>query len=111
MLEDGFARTAFRIGAIRLTVDFGRRKALRRLNGQVFQTAQHMTDNLDDLSDFLGPEDQERVDQILQSLGDIEMPATYRDLIRIARDVSGLFTDFLDDIGERESFPRDRDEA
>jgi hypothetical protein len=110
MLEQGYSRTAFRIGAIRLTVDFGGRKAMRRLNGQILMTAEKMADNFDDLSDYLGVDDAERVSGILIHLRDLELPATYRDVIRIARDVGALFTDLLDDIGERESFPRDANE-
>jgi hypothetical protein len=111
MLEDGFGRTAFRIGAIRLTVDFGRRRQLRRLSAQLLNTAGFMTDNVDDLSEFLGPADQERVDGILTRLGEIVMPATYRDLIRLAREVTDLFTVFLDDIGDREDFPSSENNA
>lgn len=111
MLEDGFAKSIFRIGAVRLTVDFGRHKALRRLNGQVMTTAQFMADNLDDLSDFLGVDDQQQIDAILKRLGEIEIPGTYRDLIKLARAASELYSDFLDEIGEREAFPRDANNA
>ncbi len=70
-----------------------------------------MADNLDDLSDFLGVDDQQQIDAILKRLGEIEIPGTYRDLIKLARAASELYSDFLDEIGEREAFPRDANNA
>lgn len=60
MLEEGFGRKAFRIGAVRLEVDRGRHKSLRRLRGQIYVTASHMGDDLDDLSEYLTTDYQER---------------------------------------------------
>lgn len=105
MLEDGYSRSAFRIGAVRVTVDFNRHRAMRRLHGQVMTTANYMADNLDDLSEFLGEDDQEQIDKILNRLSEIEIPPSYRDLIKLAREASDLYSDFLEDIGEREQFP------
>lgn len=106
MLEDGYARRSFRIGEVRLSVDFGRHKAMRRLHGQVMTTAQFMADNLDDLSDHLGAEDQAAVDHILGELKAMTYPESYRDVIRLGRAASELYGDFLDDLGEREGFPQ-----
>lgn len=106
MLEDGYERKAFRIGEVRISVDFNRHKAMRRLHGQVMTTANDMADNLDDLSEYLGPEDQEAVDRILGGLKEMTFPESYRDVIRLARTAGELYGDFLHDLGEREAFPQ-----
>lgn len=107
MLEDGYGRSAFRIGAVRLEVDRGRHKALRRLRGQVHVTASHMGDDLDDLSEHLGNEYQREVDAILNRLQELNLPESYRDLIRVAREAFELYNDLLDAIAEREGFEVD----
>jgi hypothetical protein len=107
MLEDGYGRSAFRIGAVRLEVDRGRHRALRRLRGQVLVTSSHMGDDLDDLSEYLGAEYQVEVDAILEHLRELELPERYRDLIRTAREAFELYTDLLDAVAEREGFELD----
>ncbi len=74
-------------------------------------TANFMADHLDDLSDFLGTEDQSRVDRILQGLKEMTFPESYRDVIRLVRTASDLYGDFLEDIGDREGFPKTADSA
>jgi hypothetical protein len=109
MLEWGYARREFRIGIVKLTLDQPQKHALRRLHGQAMNTANHIADNLDDLSDFLGAEDQERVDAIHNRLGQMEaLPPAYRDVIMLAREVATLYQDLLDDVGEREKFTEER---
>ncbi len=104
MLEDAYGRKAFRIGSVRLMVTRGRHQSMRRLHGQTMTTANYMADNLDDLSDFLGPEDQAKVDEILQKMSDVRFPELYRDVIISARGAVELYSDLLDEIGEREGF-------
>lgn len=108
MLEDGYGRSAFRIGAVRLEVDRGRHKALRRLRGQVLVTASHMGDDLDDLSEYLGGEYQAEVDAILDRLREVELPERYRDLIALARESFGLYNDLLESVAEKEGFEAER---
>lgn len=104
MLEDGYGRSSFRIGAVRLEVDRGRHKALRRLRGQVHITASHMGDDLDDLSEHLGPEYLPEIDAILNRLRELTLPDHYRDLIAVAREAFTLYDDLLEAIAEREGF-------
>jgi hypothetical protein len=111
MLEDGYARKAFRIGEVRISVDFNRHKSMRRLHGQVLTTANFMADHLDDLSEYLGSEDQPAVDRILVGLKEMSFPESYRDIIRMARTAGELYGDFLQDLGEREGFPQSAESA
>lgn len=104
VLEEGFGRRGFHIGSIRLEVDAGRHQALRRLHGQTMTTANRAADSFDDLSDFLGPEDQRNVDHVTTTLAGIEFPDTYRGVIAMSREALRLLTDLLEDIGEREHF-------
>ena len=104
ILEDGYARTAFRVGAVRITVDAVRHKAMRRLVGQATTTASHMSDDLDELSTFLGNQDQQAIDAILARLNEIAtLPEHYRDVIRWSREAIELYQDLLDGVGDREA--------
>ncbi|HEX8003272.1 MAG TPA: hypothetical protein VF519_11315 [Mycobacteriales bacterium] len=110
MLEDGYGRRAFRIGAVRVTVDGRRKHQMRRLKGQALTTANNLSDNLDDLSDYLGAADQAAVDGLLTRLGEIErLPDRYSDLVRLGREVALLYDDLLEGIAEREGFEEDAD--
>jgi hypothetical protein len=104
MLEDGYGQREFRIGAVRLTVDRGRHRSMRRLRGQTLVTASHMGDDLDDLSEFLGPEYAERVEEVLNHLQAIDLPDTYGELIRVGREAFGVYQGFLDFMAETEGF-------
>jgi hypothetical protein len=110
MLEDGYARRAFRIGAVRLTIDGRRKQQMRRLKGQALTTANTLGDNLDDLSDFLGPDDQATVDAILTRLAEVgQLPDRYSDLVRLGREAVLLYDDLLENVADREGFDEDGD--
>jgi hypothetical protein len=104
MLEDNYGQKQFRIGAVRLVVDVGRKRSMRRLRGQTLTTASHMGDDLDDLSEFLGPEYSDRIEEVLSHLQAIEIPETYRGLIRVARDAFDEYESFLTFIADKEGF-------
>ncbi len=106
MLEDDYAESAFRIGAVRITVDRGRHQALRRLKGQAMTTANVLTDTLDDLSEFLGADDQEMIEKILSDLAQIELPSRYADVIKSARKARNFYAGLLSNISKREGFER-----
>jgi hypothetical protein len=74
-------------------------------------TATFMADHLDELSEYLGEPDQPAVDGILERLQEITIPPTYRDLIRVAREATDMYSDFLDGLGEREGFGEAEAEA
>ncbi len=51
---------------------------------------------------------QHQIDAILIRLRDVIVPDAYRDLIRLAREIIGLYANFLERIGDREGFEADR---
>ena len=104
MLEDNYGGQALRIGIVHLTVDRGRHQALKRLHGQSMTTANFMADNLNSLSDFLGPEDQEAVATVLVTLSEMRVPDHYGEVITLARQAIDLYGGLLTSIGEREGF-------
>lgn len=104
LLEEGFGRRDFRIGAVRLVVDSQRHHALRRLRGQAFTTANFIGDNLDDLSEHLGRDDQEAIDRILATLSAMRIPERYSDVLRLAREAITLYSEFLEEIDDRQGF-------
>ena len=110
MLEDNFGQKQFRIGAVRLSVDAGRHRALRRLRGQTMVTASHMGDDLDDLSEFLGTEYADQVTKVLDHLEAIKIPETYRELIHVARDAFYEYDGFLTYIADIEGFQPDEED-
>lgn len=108
MLEDNYGTRQFRIGAVRLTVDRGRHQAMRRLRGQTLITANHMGDNLDDLSEYLGEEHTEKVTEVLEHLENIQaLPETYLELINLARDTFRVYHSFLAFVGDTEGFDQE----
>ncbi len=105
MLEDDYGGKAFRIGAVRLTVDNNRHHALRRLRGQAMTTANVMSDTIDDLCEFLGPDYQSAVQEVLDQLGEIgKVPERYSEVIRAARRARELYDKLLNNIGTKEDF-------
>lgn len=105
VLEGGYGRREFRIGIVRLILDPNQYAAMRRMHGQCMTTANHLADNLADLSEFLGPQDQAQIDAIHERLKAIEnFPPVYRDVIALSRESIQAYQDLLDDIGEREQF-------
>ena len=108
MFEDAFGRRDFRIGVVRLAVGWRKHRAMRRMHGHAMKTAQHLADNLDDLSNFLGQEDQTQIDAIHERLNKIDrLPDCYRDVIALSREGVRLYSDLLDDVGERQRFEED----
>ncbi len=108
MLEGAYARREFRMGIVRIALEPRQHQAMRRLLGQTTQTASHLADDLDDLSDFLGAADQVHIDAIRERLASIDkFPDKYRDVITLSREVIQLYQDLIDDIGERERFNED----
>jgi hypothetical protein len=104
MLEDGYGQRQFRIGSVRLVVDRGRHQAMRRLRGQTLITANRIGDDLDDLSEHLGPEHAEEVQRVLRHLDQITVPETYRSLIHVAREAFAVYEAFLARTAEAEGF-------
>lgn len=110
MREDGYTRRPFRIGVVRLSVEPRRKQQMRRLKGQALVTANTLSDNLDDLSEFLGPEDQDAVNAILVRLEAIDrLPDRYLDVVRLGREAVDLYEDLLAGVAEREGFEEDGD--
>lgn len=107
MLEDNYGGKSFRIGAVRLTVDADRRHSLRRLKGQTMTTANVMSDAIDDLCEFLGPEYQPQIQHVLEQIATIgTIPDRYTELVRAARKARELYDNLLNEIGEKEGFER-----
>ncbi len=104
MLEDGYGGMVFRLGAVQLRVDHYRHRALRRIHAQTLNTATHLADDIDDLSEFLGPEDQERVDHIKSRLAEMAIPERFGQVILLAREGLALFNQLLQAIDQRERF-------
>jgi hypothetical protein len=102
--EDGYGDMSFRIGSVRLSVGGQRHKAMRRLNAQAMKTATYMSDDLDELSNFLSDDDQELVDAILRRLSEIQVPETYLGVIVLAREALIFYGQLLDAVAERAGF-------
>ena len=88
-----------------MTVDNNRHHALRRLRGQAMTTANVMSDTIDDLCEFLGPDYQSAVQEVLDQLGEIgKVPERYSEVIRAARRARELYDKLLNNIGTKEDF-------
>lgn len=110
MLEDGYGRRAFRVGSVRLVVTPRRATEMRRLRTQSLTNAEKLGGTLDELSNFLGPEDQDAVTAILATLNDLgAFPDKYADLVTQGRAVVAIYANLLESIAEREGFEEDTD--
>ena len=108
MFEGGYARKSFRMGSIRISLEPRQHHAMRRLHGQAMTTANHLADDLDELSDFLGPSDQKSIEAIRNRLSQIDrFPESYRDVVILAREVIALYEALIEGVGERENFGDD----
>jgi hypothetical protein len=104
MLEDGYGKHEFRIGVVACRSIAAGTTRFAGFGGQTFVTADRLGDNLDDLSEFLGEDYGDEIEMILRRLHDMQIPATYRDVIRTARDAFEWYGSFLDHVAEREGF-------
>jgi hypothetical protein len=83
---------------------------MRRLQGQSLTTANNLSDDLDRLSEFLGPQDQELVDRIITRLSEIgQLPDRYVDLVTLGREAVNLYDDLLQHVSDVEGFEEDGD--
>ncbi len=68
-------------------------------------TANVMSDTTDDLCEFIGPEYQSDVQNVLDQLNEIgKVPERYSEVIRAARRARELYDTLLNKIGEKEGF-------
>lgn len=105
VLEDGYGGREFRVGSVRLVLTPRRAQEMKQLRGQTLITAQRLGDDLDDLSNFLGPDDQDTVTSIIGALDDLgRFPERYADLLVQGRAILALYTGLLDAVARRERF-------
>lgn len=105
VIEDGYGRKAFRVGSVRLVVTARRANEMKRLRGQALTTAHRLGENLDELSNFLGPDEHDAVESIIASLAEFgAFPERYVDLIARGRDVLAVYSALLDVVAERQRF-------
>lgn len=105
VIEDGYGRKAFRVGSVRLVVTARRANEMKRLRGRALHSATRLGDDLDELSNFLGPAEQEAVDSIIASLNEFgAFPDRYLDLITQGKQVVALYSALLDALADRQEF-------
>lgn len=63
-----------------------------------------MADNLDDISNFLGAEYQDLINQIMDKLHEQQLPHSYDAVLILARDAIALYNQLIEEIGENEGF-------
>ena len=64
----------------------------------------HIGDDLDDLSNHLGFQYQERVEGIIEKLGEMTLPETYGGVITQAREAFAMYNELLEAIATTEDF-------
>lgn len=63
-----------------------------------------MADNLDDISEFLGVEYQDLINQIMGKLHEQQLPHSYDAVVILAKDAIVLYEQLIDEIGRNEGF-------
>lgn len=102
--EESFGESEFLFGTIKLTIDQDKAQQFRRIHGNAQTTAMHMADDLDDLSNYLSSEYQERIDAIQSKIKEQMVPHSYDAVLILARDTIDLYEKLITDIGEKEKF-------
>ena len=102
--EDGFGSENFLFGTARMNLPRHRVVQLRRVHANAQTTARYMAETLDDLSEFLGPEYQDLIDQIMDKLHEQQLPHSYDAVVILARDAISLYERLLESVGNKEGF-------
>ncbi len=102
--EDGYGGQEFLFGRARMNFTRDRVDALRRLHGNAQNTASHMADDLDALSEFLDAAYAEEVTAIHNKLTDLQLPNTYDAVVVLVRDAIHLYENLIEKIGRQEGF-------
>jgi len=82
------------------------RESFARLSRQVDITKANLTENFDHLSDYLGPDDAQAINQLMEQLSSEigNFPFDYNSLINSGRIAVQGLREFLQEIGNREGF-------
>ena len=108
VVEDGYGNQSFLFGTARMNLPRERVDQLRRIHANAHTTARNMADNLDDISEFLGEEYQDLINQILDKLHEQQLPHSYDAVIILAKDAIALYDQLIDSIGKNEGFSNKR---
>ena len=105
--EQEFGDRIFRFGSVRIGFTSTRaRESFARLSRQVDITKANLTENFDHLSDYLGPDDAQAINQLMEQLSSEigNFPFDYNSLINSGRIAVQGLREFLQEIGNREGF-------
>ena len=102
--EDGYGHQSFLFGTARMNLPRERVDQLRRIHANAHTTARYMADNLDDISEFLGVEYQDLINQIMDKLHEQQLPHSYDAVVILAKDAITLYEQLIDEIGRNEGF-------
>lgn len=102
--EDGYGGQDFLFGTARMNLPRYRVDQLRRLHGNAHTTSRYMADDLDAISEFLGEEYQELIEQIMDKLREQRLPHSYDAVLILAKDAIALYERLIEEIGENEGF-------
>lgn len=102
--EDGYGHQGFLFGTARMNLPRSRVDQLRHLHTNAHTTARYMADNLDDISNFLGAEYQDLINQIMDKLREQQLPHSYDAVLILAKDAIALYDQLIEKVGENEGF-------
>ena len=104
VIEDGYGQQNFLFGTARMNLPRERVEQLRRIHANAHTTARYMADNLDDISEFLGEEYQDLINQIMDKLHEQQLPHSYDAVVILAKDSIRLYEQLIEEIGRNEGF-------
>ncbi|MBF6460177.1 hypothetical protein IU433_14140 [Nocardia puris] len=104
--EQEISSRSFLFGSVRIGFrDRNDPASFARLSRQVDTTKSNITENFNNLSDFLGRNDQSDIEYLMEELTrTLKIPGTYGELIRSGTIAVSLLRDFLTRVGSREDF-------
>ena len=102
--ELGFGNEEFRYGRRRLDLPRETVRDIRRLHANCLMNATHLADDLDDLSEFLGPSYGPIIKRIQDRLTEAQMPHTYDAIVVLVKDGVSLYEELLRMVSDQEGF-------
>lgn len=100
----GFGDNEFGFGQVRLSMSRNDVRQFRSMMRRIGTATNAMAADIDALSEFLGPENQDLVNEIMEKVEENQRPHSYDAVIILAKDAIDSFDQLIEQIGNSQGF-------
>ncbi len=104
VVGQGFGDDEFGFGQVRLSISRSDVRQFRSMMRRISTVTNAMAADIDALSEFLGPENQDLMNQIMDKVRENQRPASYDAVIILAKDAIDSFDQLIEQIGTSQGF-------